>query len=134
LDQVQEINLKQRRITICEVANMLGILFWYVPGILAICMCIIVLQNSCPVVVQSPLCLNFWPKNLRNWCSTSFIRAKFSAIRLPLFPELKIALKGRKFNDMAMIAAKLCYAVAKFQTLHFTECFKRWCNYWAHCM
>jgi hypothetical protein len=27
LDQVQEINLKQRRITICEVANMLGILF-----------------------------------------------------------------------------------------------------------
>jgi hypothetical protein len=27
LDQVQEINLKQRRITIREVANMLGILF-----------------------------------------------------------------------------------------------------------
>ena len=27
LDQVHEINLKQRRITICEVANMLGILF-----------------------------------------------------------------------------------------------------------
>jgi len=27
LGQVQEINFKQRRITICEVSNMLGILF-----------------------------------------------------------------------------------------------------------
>jgi len=56
---------------------------------------------------------------------TDHLRTKFSAIRLPLFPELKIALKGRRFNDMAMIATKLCYVLAKFQILLFTECFKQ---------
>jgi hypothetical protein len=35
-----------------------------------------------------------------------------------------MALKGRKFNDMAKIQAKSQDALAKFQTVHFPECFE----------
>jgi hypothetical protein len=33
-----------------------------------------------------------------------------------------------------MIQAKLQGLLAKFQTAHFTECFKQWGNCWATCI
>jgi hypothetical protein len=37
-----------------------------------------------------------------------------------IFPELKMVLKGRRFNDITMLPRKLWVALAKFQILHFT--------------
>jgi hypothetical protein len=47
-------------------------------------------------------------------------------------PALKMALKGMIFNDVTTIQAKSEYALATFQTIHFTKCFKWWHNHWAH--
>jgi hypothetical protein len=38
-----------------------------------------------------------------------------------LFPELKMALKGKSFNDITMVEAKLWHAHAKFQTVKLTN-------------
>jgi hypothetical protein len=41
------------------------------------------------------------------------------------FPKLKVALRGRKFNDIAMIQTNAQDTFAKFQTVLFTEYFKQ---------
>jgi hypothetical protein len=42
-----------------------------------------------------------------------------------LFLELKMALKGRRFN-ITMIRAKVGDGVADFQTMHIMKCFEWW--------
>jgi len=49
-----------------------------------------------------------------------------------LFPQLRMILKGRKFNDISMIHIKLWDMVAPFQTVHIMKCFEQWCCCWAH--
>jgi len=51
-----------------------------------------------------------------------------------LFLELKMALKGRRFNDIAMIRAKLGDGFADFQTMHIMKCFEWWHDCWAPCV
>jgi hypothetical protein len=51
-----------------------------------------------------------------------------------LLPELKIELKGRRFNDVAMFQTELRDALAKFQTVDFRKCFEQWCDHWAACI
>jgi hypothetical protein len=42
--------------------------------------------------------------------------------------------KGRRFNDITMNAAKLPDAFAKFQMVHFINCFRQCCDCLAHCV
>jgi hypothetical protein len=48
-----------------------------------------------------------------------------------LFLELKMALKGRRFNDITMIRAKLGDGFADFQTVHIMKCFEWQHDCWA---
>lgn len=51
-----------------------------------------------------------------------------------LFPQLKIALKGRRFNDTNTVQTKLWDALAEFQNVHFTQFFEQWHDRGAHGM
>jgi len=42
-----------------------------------------------------------------------------------LSPQVKTVLQERKFSDITMIQAILCYARARFHSLHYMKCF-RW--------
>ena len=58
-----------------------------------------------------------------------------TVISHPLYTlYLVLLLKKRKFNDITMIQAKLQYALADFQTVHFMKCFKQWHSCWANCL
>jgi hypothetical protein len=41
-----------------------------------------------------------------------------------VFPKLKMALKGGRVNDIAIVPAKLWDAFAEIRALHFMECFE----------
>jgi len=49
-----------------------------------------------------------------------------------LFPQLKMALKGTRFNDTNGVHAKLWDALAEFQKVHFMQFFEQWHDRWAH--
>jgi hypothetical protein len=51
-----------------------------------------------------------------------------------LFQKLKMVLKGRRFNNVAMIQATLWDVLAEFQTIDFRKCLQQWHNCWAYCI
>jgi hypothetical protein len=44
-----------------------------------------------------------------------------------------MALRGRRFNDVNMIKARLQLMFAQFKTMNFTICLECWCDGWASC-
>jgi hypothetical protein len=45
-----------------------------------------------------------------------------------------MAFKGRRFNDITMIQAKLWDALADFQTVHIMKTSEWWHDCWTHCI
>jgi len=45
-----------------------------------------------------------------------------------------MALKGRRYNGIAMIRAKLGDGFSYFQTIHIMKCFEWWHDCWTPCV
>ena len=83
-------------------------------------------HDSAPA--RCAVCVNYWVKTKCH--STHTLLARFSTAWL-LFPELEIALQGRRFNDVTMIQAKSQDALGECHTMHFTKFFEGWRVCWA---
>ena len=86
-------------------------------------------HDSAPA--RCAVCVNYWVKTKCH--STHTLLARFSTAWL-LFPELEIALQGRRFNDVTMIQAKSQDALGECHTMHFTIFFEGWRVCWARCI
>jgi len=115
---------QNRKITICEVPNMLGIKFESIQGT--------VKDNPNTHQLLPNLCLT-------SACSALSVHEFLAKSKMTVFshflysPNLALLLKERTFNGITTSAAKLQDAGVKYQRVHFMTCFEWWQNRWAHC-
>lgn len=79
------------------------------------------------------LCMNCWLT--RKWLiALPPYSLDLVSCDLFMFPKLKMALKGGRFNDITIVLGKLRDAFVEIWAVLFTECFEWWHNYWACCI
>lgn len=113
-----------------------------------------------PYSICEKVCWNWHAKwNSRDWslhhdsvltCSDSSVHGFLPESNITIIPhphyspdlaqcdfffsqKLKMVLKGRRFNNVAKIQARLWDVLAEFQTSDFRKCFEQWCDCWAYC-
>lgn len=136
MDWVKWLVIRNRRITVHEIASMLGISSGAIQSIFKNSLnSVRLLPNSfstCFVCVW----ISAWKQNACN--STLSLVTRFSAVLLPSMSELEMALRGRIVNDFkddcSTIMSDSRETLLEFQAVYFTECFKWWSYCWTHCL
>lgn len=105
MDWVKWLVVRNRRITVHEVANMLGSSSGAIQSILKDSL------NMCQIAgkfVPYLLWLCVWISAWKQYDCNSILSlvTRFSAVLLPSMSELEMTLGGRRFNDFIMIEAK----------------------------
>jgi hypothetical protein len=76
---------------------------------------------------------SFWPKIL----ITEMEHPSYSPDLAPsdfwLFPKIKSALKGRRFQDTEDIKKNVTMALKAIPQQKFQKCFQQWQHHWAKC-